>query len=310
MRDGDVIFLMGPTASGKSALAMAIAARVPVEIVSVDSAQVYRGMDIGTAKPSATDRAAVPHHLIDICDPAERYSAGRFAEDARRLIAAIHGRGRLPLLVGGTGLYFRALQRGLARLPAANPAVRARIEAEAAADGWAALHRRLRAVDPGAAARIHPTDPQRIGRALEVYELTGRSLTAHLADARATPLAGRVHKFVIDYPDRARLHAAIRDRFLAMLAAGLVDEARALRSRGDLTPAHPSMRLVGYRQCWEMFERRIRPEALAEKGVAATRQLARRQLTWLRAEPGAVWLVAGDPRNVDKILKSLQPGAI
>lgn len=306
MTDRDIVFLMGPTAGGKSMLALEIARRVPAEIISVDSAQVYRGMDIGTAKPAVAVRGEVPHHLIDICDPAETYSAGRFAADARDLVDAIHARGRLPLLVGGTGLYFRSLQQGMARLPAADPAVRARLGAEAAAVGWAAMHRRLAEVDPEAAARIHATDPQRISRALEVHELTGRSLTSHLADGGVPPLAGRVHKFVLNCPDRAVLHEAIRVRFLAMLEQGLLEEVQGLRARGDLTPDHPSMRLVGYRQCWQVLTGELRRAKLPDQGVAATRQLARRQLTWLRREPGAQWLDSGAAGNQDKVLKSLQ----
>lgn len=306
MPEPDIIFLMGPTASGKSALALELARHVPVEIISVDSAMVYRGLDIGTAKPAPSVRAGVPHHLIDICDPAEVYSAGRFRSDALALIEQICARGRIPLLVGGTGLYFRSLQLGIARLPAADAAVRAQIEADAVAQGWAALHARLRQVDPEAAARIHATDPQRIQRALEVYTLTGHSLTSLLADRNAVPLAGRVHKFVLNFSARTRLHDLIRTRFLQMLDQGLLDEARGLYQRGDLQPTHPSMRLVGYRQCWQYLAGEFRLRQLPEKGIAATRQLARRQLTWLRQEPGAQWLEASDPGNVDKVLKSLQ----
>lgn len=307
MIERDIVFLMGPTASGKSALAMDLARRIPAEIVSVDSALVYRGMDIGTAKPGPAVRAEVPHHLIDICDPSETYSAGRFAADARVLIDAIHARGRLPLLVGGTGLYFRSLHQGMAQLPAADADVRARLETEAAARGWAAMHARLAEVDPKAAARIHATDRQRIQRALEVFEITGRSLSGHLASSAAAPLPGRVHKFVLNYRDRAVLHDIIAVRFREMLEQGLLDEARALYERGDLTPSHPSMRLVGYRQCWQTLAGEIRRRQLPDKGIAATRQLARRQLTWLRQEPGAVWLPAGEPGNDDQVLKSLQP---
>ena len=306
MSEPDIIFLMGPTASGKSELALALAEHLPVEIISVDSAMVYRGMDIGTAKPTAAERAAAPHHLIDICDPAEAYSAGRFRDDALVAIEQIVARGRIPLLVGGTGLYFRSLQLGIARLPAADPAVRAQIEADAASSGWHAMHARLREVDPEAAARIHATDPQRIQRALEVHTLTGRSLSSHLADRGAVPLAGRVHKFVLNFSDRARLHDRIGTRFQTMLDQGLLEEARGLYQRGDLQPTHPSMRLVGYRQCWQYLAGEIRIKQLPDQGIAATRQLARRQLTWLRQEPGAQWLQASDPANRDKILKSLK----
>ena len=306
MSEPNLIFLMGPTASGKSALALELAQHLPVEIISVDSAMVYRGLDISTAKPARSERAAVPHHLIDICDPAEVYSAGRFRDDALALIDRIVARGRTPLLVGGTGLYFRSLQLGIARLPAADAAVRAQLEADAAITGWVAMHGRLREVDPEAATRIHATDPQRIQRALEVYTLTGRSLSSHLADRSAVPLAGRVHKFVLNFPDRARLHDRIGTRFQHMLDQGLLEEARGLYQRGDLQPTHPSMRLVGYRQCWQYLAGEIRIKQLPDKGIAATRQLARRQLTWLRQEPGAQWLEASDPANMDKILKSLK----
>jgi tRNA dimethylallyltransferase len=302
----EIIFLMGPTASGKSDLALALAQRLPAEIISVDSAMVYRGLDIGTAKPPPAVRAGMPHHLIDICDAAETYSAGRFREDALALISQIAARGRMPVLVGGTGLYFRSLQQGIARLPAADPEVRAQIEDEAKTVGWAAMHERLREVDPEAAARIHATDPQRIQRALEVHRITGRSLSSHLAEQGARPLGGRIHKFVLNFSDRNRLHDRIAVRFHAMLEQGLLEEARALYQRGDLQSSHPSMRLVGYRQCWQYLAGEIRFKQLPDKGIAATRQLARRQLTWLRQEPGAQWLEAGKPDNLDKILKSLQ----
>ena len=306
MPEADLIFLMGPTASGKSALAMELARHLPVEIISVDSAMVYRGLDIGTAKPTPTERAAVPHHLIDICDPVEAYSAGRFRDDALRLIEQINARGRTPLLVGGTGLYFRGLQLGIARLPAADAGVRAHLEAEAAALGWEAMHQRLRDVDPEAAARIHATDPQRIQRALEVYTITGRSLSSHLSEGNAVPLVGRVHKFVLNFSDRARLHHRIGIRFQEMLDQGLLEEVRGLYQRGDLSPTLPAMRLVGYRQCWQYLAGEIRIKQLPDKGIAATRQLARRQLTWLRQEPGAQWLEASDSANRDKVLKSLK----
>jgi tRNA dimethylallyltransferase len=307
--DTDIIFVMGPTASGKTALALELARRLPVEIVSVDSAMVYRGMDIGTAKPDAATRARVPHHLIDICDPAESYSAGRFRSDALRLVAEITARRRIPLLVGGTGLYFRSLQHGIARLPAAHPEVRAQLEAEAGARGWESLHAELQRVDPEAAARIHPTDPQRIQRALEVYRVTGRSLSAHLAEDSGAPLAGRVHKFVLNPSERGTLHARIEARFLRMLQDGLLEEVRALYCRGDLTPAHPAVRLVGYRQCWQHLAGEFPLGELAGKSIAATRQLARRQLTWLRREPGAIWLAAEADGTADKVLKSLQLAA-
>ena len=280
----DYLCLAGPTASGKSAAALAIAAalapRHAVEIVSVDSALVYRGMDIGTAKPSAAERAAVPHHLIDIVDPAEPYSAARFVADAGAAIAAIRGRGAIPLLVGGTMLYFRALFDGLDALPEAHPAVRAAIDARAARSGWPALHAELAEVDPATAARLAPNDSQRIQRALEVHEVSGRPLSAwHSApDGRTPPL------IALEPDDRAWLHARIGARFAAMLDAGFVDEVRRLRARGDLHAGLPSMRAVGYRQAWSALEGGDL-DTLAASASAATRQLAKRQLTWLRSMP-------------------------
>ena len=287
--------LAGPTASGKSAAALAIAAalapRRAVEIVSVDSALVYRGMDIGTAKPSAAERAAVPHHLIDIVDPAERYSAARFVADAGAAIMAIRQRGSVPLLVGGTMLYFKALFDGLDALPEANPAVRADIEARAERTGWPALHAELAAIDPATAARLAPNDSQRIQRALEVHRVSGRPLSAWHSppDGRTPPL------IALEPNDRAWLHARIGERFTTMLDAGFVDEVRRLRTRSDLHAGLPSMRAVGYRQAWSALDGDdIGP--LAAKATAATRQLAKRQLTWLRSMP---WrqVVACDASN-------------
>lgn len=282
-----VVFLMGPTATGKTDLAMQLAAQFPLEIVSVDSALVYRGMDIGTAKPSAQLRARVPHHLIDICDPADAYSAGRFRSDALRVIAEIHARGRMPLLVGGTLLYFRALQQGLSQLPTANEEVRAHIEARAQEQGWAALHAELARVDPAAAQRIHPNDPQRIQRALEVYELTGRALSDFYPETPAV-LPFRITKIALIPQDRAELHRRITQRFAHMVSAGIVQEVETLRARGDLHPDLSSMRAVGYRQIWEYLNGAGDLPTQIERAVIATRQLARRQLTWLRAETDAV----------------------
>ncbi len=278
----DYLCLAGPTASGKSAAALAIAAalapRRAVEIVSVDSALVYRGMDIGTAKPSAAERAAVPHHLIDIVDPAERYSAARFVADAGTAIAAIRQRGNVPLLVGGTMLYFKALFDGLDALPEADPAVRAEIDARAARVGWPALHAELAAIDPATAARLAPNDSQRIQRALEVHRVSGRPLSAwHSAPDGLTPPL-----IALEPNDRAWLHARIGERFAAMLDAGFVDEVRRLRARADLHPQLPSMRAVGYRQAWSALDRGDLA-TLAATAAAATRQLAKRQLTWLRS---------------------------
>ena len=308
------IAIAGPTASGKTAGALAVAAvlakhRLPVEIISVDSALVYRGMDIGTAKPSPDELAAVPHHLIDIRDPLHAYSAADFVRDATRLIADIHARGALPLLVGGTMLYFKALMDGIDPMPAADPTVRAQIEARALAHGWPALHAELALVDPVTAARLAPADSQRIQRALEVWQVSGRPLSSfHTSNnnanananantvalktiaAGASPIsAGAL--FSLEPQDRAWLHARIALRFDAMLQAGLVDEVRVLRARGDLHPDLPSMRCVGYRQVWEELDfQGHRPAGtplnlalLRERGMAATRQLAKRQITWLRS---------------------------
>ena len=277
--------LAGPTASGKSAAAMAIcahfAARVPVEIVSVDSALVYRGMDIGTAKPSRDERHAVPHHLVDLLDPAERYSAARFVADARAAIAAIRSRGALPLLVGGTMLYFKALFDGLDALPEADPVVRAELEARAVRGGWPALHAELARVDPVAAARIAPLDAQRIQRALEVHRLSGRPLSAWHTGRRA---GARPPLIALEPRQRGWLHARIGQRFAAMLDAGFVAEVRALRARPDLHAELPSMRAVGYRQAWQALDEHDLAR-LPATATAATRQLAKRQLTWLRSMP-------------------------
>ncbi len=274
-----LLALAGPTASGKSALALHLARHIELEIVSVDSAQVYRGMDIGTAKPSAADRAAVPHHLIDLIEPHERYSAARFVLDARRAIQEIRQRGRVALLVGGTMLYFKALIDGLDRLPEADPAWRADLEEQASRVGWPALHAQLAQVDPASAARLAPHDAQRIQRALEVWHLSGRPLSQlHSAGPRDTldiPL------IALEPQSREGLHRRIADRFDAMLAAGLVDEVRRLRERPGLHADLPSMRCVGYRQAWQALQANDLGR-LRERGIAATRQLAKRQLTWLR----------------------------
>ncbi len=279
--------LAGPTAAGKTAAALAIAEalapEIVVEIVSVDSALVYRGMDIGTAKPGPAERAAVPHHLIDLIEPSESYSAARFVADARALIAAIAARGRLPLLVGGTMLYFKALFDGLDVLPPADPSVRAALDAEAAERGWPALHAELARVDPATAARLPPGDAQRIQRALEVWRISGRPLASfHGGTVRP---GVRPPLIALEPLARAWLHARIAQRFEAMLAEGLLDEVRGLRARGDLHARLPSMRCVGYRQAWEALDAGDLT-TLPERGIAATRQLAKRQLTWLR---GMAW---------------------
>jgi tRNA dimethylallyltransferase len=280
-----VVLLMGPTACGKTDLAVELVRDYPCDIVSVDSALVYRGMDIGTAKPDAATLAVAPHRLIDILDPAQPYSAARFREDALGEIAEIRGRGRIPLLVGGTMLYFRALTEGLAELPAADPAVRDVLNREAQTHGWAALHRRLAQSDPETAARLHPNDAQRIQRALEVETLAGRPLSRLLRESASPPLAGPVVRIALTPTDRRWLHGRIEARFRSMLAEGFIDEVASLRARGDLTPEHPSMRAVGYRQVWSYLEGHYDHDTLLERGVAATRQFAKRQLTWMRREP-------------------------
>jgi tRNA dimethylallyltransferase len=277
------VLLMGPTASGKSALALALADPLDAEIVSVDSAQIYRGMDIGTAKPDAAARARVAHHLIDIVLPTEAYSAARFRSDALAAAAGIRARGRLPLYVGGTMLYFKALVEGLSALPRADPEVRARIDARAAAEGWPAVHAMLAKVDAATADRLNPADAQRIQRALEVFELTGVPLSRLHGAREATTALGPVIAVAIVPPDRAQLHAAIAARFDEMLAAGIVDELRGLRARYALTPELPSMRCVGYRQAWDFIDGVIDATTLRSRGIAATRQLAKRQFTWLRS---------------------------
>jgi tRNA dimethylallyltransferase len=280
------VLLMGPTASGKSAVALALAERVGGEIVSVDSAQVYRGMDIGTAKPDAAARARVPHHLIDIADPTEGYSAARFVHDATAAIAAVRACDRVPILAGGTMLYFKALTEGLSALPQADPGLRARLDARAAREGWPALHAELALVDAPTAVRLAPTDAQRIQRALEVFELTGRPLSELQGRRQAAPASlGNSLAFALMPADRAALHTAIARRFDAMLAAGLVGEVARLRARFALHPQLPSMRSVGYRQAWLYLDGAIDFPALRARGIAATRQLAKRQFTWLRATP-------------------------
>ena len=278
---GTAFVLLGPTASGKSRLALELAEKLPLEIVAMDSAQVYRGMDIGTAKPTAAERARVPHHLIDLIDPHEAYSVGRWRSEAIRVVTEILKNKRLPLLVGGTMLYYRALTSGLAAMPGADPEVRAEIDGSAARRGWPSLHAELAKVDPEAAQRIQPNDAQRIQRALEVWKLTGEPLSK-IQLRKDAPLPFALKAFAL-IPERAQLHAHIATRFEAMLAAGLVDELRSLKSRFSLHPALPSMRTVGYRQAWEFLEGRFGEDELRSRGIAATRQVAKRQLTWLRS---------------------------
>src|SRR5213595_234194 len=294
------IALAGPTAAGKTAAALAIAREHDAEIVSVDSALVYRGMDIGTAKPTREERALVPHHLIDIRDPREAYSAAEFAADASRLVREINARGKLALLAGGTMLYFKAFFEGLDAMPAAQPAVRAQIEAEAARSGWPALHAELAQGDPVTAARLAPNDSQRIQRALEVLRTTGQPLSSF--HGRKSGGHGAVPLFSLEPQDRAWLHERIAQRFDAMLAAGFLGEVKALRARGDLDPSMPSMRCVGYRQAWEALDGAFPMEELRDRGIFATRQLAKRQLTWLRGMPDRVVIPCDAPGALEQLL--------
>jgi len=299
------IFLMGPTASGKTAMAVELVKRFPLEIISVDSALVYRGMDIGTARPDAEVLDVAPHRLIDIRDPSEAYSAAEFREDALQAMVDITAQGRIPLLVGGTFLYFRALQHGLSDMPAADPEIRARLEAEAQRDGWESLHTRLAGIDPIAAARIHATDPQRIQRALEVHEISGLPISEFHAQGRSSDLPYRLLKLALVPDDRTLLHQRIESRFRSMLAAGLVDEVRRLYERGDLTPELPAMRAVGYRQVWLYLAGKIGYDEMVEQAIVATRQYAKRQLTWLRGEADVVSYAAEDPLAESRIVECL-----
>lgn len=303
------VLLMGPTASGKSGLALALCERLQCEIVSVDSAQVYRGMDIGTAKPDAATRARVPHHLVDVCDPAQTYSAARFCSDAARLVREIRARGRIPLLVGGTMLYFRALQQGLSDLPAADAQFRAALAQEAAGVGWPALHARLAQRDPATAARLHPNDAQRIQRALEILERSGTPASRHAPPA-AGGLDGPVVKLALNPPQRSALHERIAARFRQMMRDGFLDEVVRLRARGDLAPDLPSMRAVGYRQLWAYLDGAYDLATAEERGLAATRQFAKRQLTWLRAEPAPTWLDPDVPDLVTRAAEQIRSATV
>ena len=284
------LFIMGPTASGKTDLAVYLAENHPFEIISVDSALIYRDMDIGTAKPDAETLARAPHRLIDICDPSESYSAARFREDALLEMAEITRAGSIPLLVGGTMLYFRALSEGLSPLPSADPQVRERLEGEMAEKGLEALHKRLQQIDPEAAARIHPNDPQRITRALEVYEISGRSMSELYKQQQLQQLPYQVQKLVVSPLERSILHERIKQRFHIMMQQGFMDEVRRLFARDDLSLDLPSMRAVGYRQAWLHLLGEYDEQTMLDKAIVATRQLAKRQYTWLRSEKEALWL--------------------
>jgi tRNA dimethylallyltransferase len=300
------ILLMGPTASGKSALAVELAAALDGEIISVDSALVYRGMDIGTAKPSMEARRGIPHHLIDILDPSESFSTGRFRIQALSLMDEMTRRGKLPILAGGTMLYFNALTQGLAALPKADPAIRARLDEELHQLGSAALHQRLRTIDPEAAARIHPNDPQRIQRALEVFEASGMPLSSFFGETSAQTIPYRLIKLIIAPEERATLHSIIAERFRQMLRDGLIEEVDALYRRGDLSEKMPSIRAVGYRQVWAYLAGEYNYDTMTEKGIIATRQLAKRQFTWLRRETDAIRYPSGQSSLLQQAMADIQ----
>lgn len=299
------IFLMGPTASGKTDLAIELVKRFPCEIISVDSALIYRGMDIGTAKPTAEEQAIAPHRMIDILDPAEVFSAADFCQQAQQHIDEITAKGNIPLLVGGTMMYYKALLEGLSTLPQADAEVRAAIQQQADQHGWQSLHDELRQVDPLAAARIHPNDPQRLNRAIEVYRLTGVSLSEHIARQEARELPFTPIQFSIMPDDRAVLHQRIEQRFQMMLEQGFEQEVRQLHARGDLHPGLPSIRCVGYRQMWSYLDGEYDYDEMVFRGIVATRQLAKRQVTWLRGWEGVHTLDSLDPQRLDKLLALL-----
>ncbi len=299
------IFLMGPTASGKTALSIQLAQALNGEIISVDSALVYRGMDIGTAKPSLEERQGIPHHLIDILDPSQTFSTGEFKKSALEKMAQIHQRGRMPILTGGTMLYFNALLNGLADLPQANPEIRERLLLEYQQLGGEKMHQRLQKIDPQSAARIHPNDPQRIQRALEVYEITGKPLTEIINEASDQPLPYRKIKLIIAPQERKTLHDKIALRFQLMLQNGLLEEVEQLYYRGDLDESMPAVRAVGYRQAWAYLQGRYDYDMMTEKGIVATRQLAKRQFTWLRKHTDAIRLLSEAANLLEKALHSI-----
>ena len=304
------VALMGPTASGKSRLAVELAQALDGEIISVDSALVFRGMDIGTAKPTLDERQGVPHHLIDILDPAESYSTGRFQRDALALMADISRRGRLPILAGGTMLYFRGLIHGLSSLPTADEAIRRQIEDEAARHGWAFLHAELARVDPDSAARIHPNDPQRIQRALEVFRCSGRTLTEHFQATSSAKPEYRIQRIIVAPASRESLHHRIRERLISMFKQGFVEEVRRLQARGDLHRDLPSMRAVGYRQVLDYLDGIYDEREALERAVIATRQFAKRQMTWLRREEGVGRYVAEDSAVLTRVLADIRTAAL
>jgi len=297
---------MGPTASGKTELAVQLAQKLDAEIISVDSALVYRGLDIGTAKPTMEERKGIPHHLIDILDPAEVYSTGRFRKSALQCMDEISRRGKVPILTGGTMLYFNTIFNGLASLPDANPAVRKKLDDELAEYGKEALHLRLEKIDPESAKRIHPNDPQRIQRALEVYELSGKPISQFFREAQDDQIPFKQIKLIVAPEDRKLLHEKIAQRFQLMVDLGLIDEVRALYQRGDLTEQLPAIRAVGYRQTWSYLQGKYDLETMIEKGIIATRQLAKRQFTWLRREKDALKFISFESGLVNKVMKSIK----
>lgn len=299
-----VIFLMGPTASGKTALAIELTKRLPCDIISVDSALIYKGMDIGTAKPTDEEQSEAPHRLLDLLDPKDAYSAADFRRDALHEIESIIAQDRIPLLVGGTMLYYKALLEGLSPLPPADPEIRAEIEAEAKNNGWESLHKALANIDPVAAARIHPNDPQRLSRAIEVFRITGKSLT-ELTQQKGEPLPYAVHQFAIAPSDRAVLRERIAERFHLMLNQGFEAEVRKLYTRGDLHIDLPSIRCVGYRQMWEYLDGQLSYDEMVYRGIVATCQLAKRQMTWLRGWENVTWLETGSKDNADIICRTI-----
>lgn len=300
------IFLMGPTASGKTELAVKLAQQLNTEIISVDSALVYKGMDIGTAKPTLEERQGVRHHLIDILDPIEAYSTGCFRQSALQIMDDMTSRGKIPILTGGTMLYFNSLFNGLASLPAANPDVRKKLDEELAALGKEALHLRLKKIDPESAERIHPNDPQRIQRALEVYELSGKPMTQFFKEGQGNQIPFKKIKLIVAPDDRRQLHEKIAQRFRAMVDSGLIKEVEGLYHRGDLTENLPAIRAVGYRQVWYYLQGKYDLDTMIDKGIIATRQLAKRQFTWLRREQDALRFTSFEENLTDKVLQSIK----